>query len=128
MDKLKKHGSETNLKFSPTIPKIQKNENHIKIQVFTGPWCCFAVGLKLLVPLSHSLARQSRCRTAEMGICLVHYLAMSDFELLPQQQHKHSNTSTSISTYKPTAVASKPCGSAKPAKDGLGPSGWPKSR
>ena len=39
-----------------------------------------------------------------------------------------SNTSTSISTYNPTAVASKPCGRAKPAKDGLGPSGWPKSR
>ena len=39
-----------------------------------------------------------------------------------------SNTSTSISTYNPTAVASKPCGSAKPAKDGRGPSGCPKSR
>ena len=39
-----------------------------------------------------------------------------------------SNINTNISTYNPTAVASKPCGSAKPAKDGRGPSGWPKSR
>ena len=48
--------------------------------------------------------------------------------LLPVARRKTGiNTNTNISTYKPTAVASKPCGSAKPAKDGRGPSGWPKS-